>query len=403
MLAEDFVQAVAEKAFSQDFVFRSPRRVSGKEVTDILILFDDTALVIQAKAQAPSATGNGYDPRPSLDWAKKHLAKAGRQVNGAVRAIRGGQVNFVENSRRGRIPFSGANFPFIYGVILLHHKSEPYEASTLVPELERVQVPIHILSFFDYMNLAKILDTPNDLINYFDARTEVLVPSFRPMVHEENKIFGHYLARLEEITVIRSKTHGNPVTEADVRSYADGLRQIVQGSHPSYKSGSVIDHIIDRLHDLNPEMSSVNSSSEVNAVPDETIYARIATELGKITRIRRIEHGQHYLKVAVKVAQTGKTSWVRIYSKKRDSCLLLVCTAHPRSERRKRAEELRALTSLAKAYHMVSKAMGVATEPAGQMGSSYDVVLLESPPKFDARAQEIGRQMFSSDATNELS
>jgi len=399
-MAEDFVQAVAEKAFSPDFVFRSPRRVSSKEVTDILILFDDTALVIQAKAQAPSARGYGYDFGPSLDWASKHLAKAGRQVSGAVRSIRAGQVKFVENNRRGRIPFNGADFPFIHGVILIDHKSVPYEASSLVPELGRVQVPIHTLSFVDFMNLAKILDTPNDLVNYFDARTEVLVPSFRPMVHEENKTFGHYLTRLEEITVIRSGLHGNPVTEADVKTYANGLRQIVQGSHPSYKSGLVIDHIIDRLHDLSPEMSSVSSHLGVKPVPDKMIYARIATELGKITRIRRIELGQRYLKTALKAAQSGKTSWVRAYSKQRDSCLLLVCTPHARSERQKRAEELRALTALAKAYHMVSNAIGVATEPAGQMGSSYDVVLMESPPKFDVRAQEIGRQIFSSDANN---
>ncbi len=398
-MAEDFVQAVAEKAFSPDFVFRSPRRVSSKEVTDILILFDDTALVIQAKAQAPSATGYGYDSGPSIDWASKHLAKAGRQVSGAVRSIRAGQVKFVENRRRGRIPFNQADFPFIHGVILIDHKSEPYEASTLVPELARVQVPIHTLSFVDFMNLAKILDAPNDLVNYFDARTEVLVPSFRPMVHEENKTFGRYLARLEEITVMRSGLHGKPVTEADVKTYAEGLRQIVQGNHPSYKSGLVIDQIIDRLHDLDPKISSVRPQMD-EPIPDRMAYARIATELGKITRIRRIELGQRYLSTALKAAQSGKTSWVRAYSKSRDSCLLLVCTPHARNERQKRVEELRALTAFAKAYHMVSKAIGVATEPAGQMGSSYDVVLLESPPKFDAHAQEIGRQIFSFDANN---
>jgi hypothetical protein len=396
-IAENFVQVIAERAFSSDFVFRSPRRAGGRELTDILILFDDTALIIQAKAQALSKTGSGYDTGLSLDWAAKHLVKAGRQVSGAVRAIKAGQVKFVENSRRGRVPFNFSDYPFLHGVILIDHESEPYEASTLVPGLRNIQVPLHVLSFRDYMLLAKVLDTPGDAVNYFESRYEVLSPSVRPMVHEENKVFGYYLARLEEITAMRSRAHGGLVTEEQVKAYADGLRQLAEGRHTAHKVGFVIDHIIDRLHDLDPEVSSCNVSGKIEPHADRTIYARIATELGKITRVRRIQYGQRYVSLAQKVAESGKPAWVKIYSQRRSFCMLLMCSPCPRSERQRRAEELAAITSLAKAYHMVHKAIGIATEPAGQMGSSYDVVLMESPPRSDERAQELGRQVFSSD------
>lgn len=397
-LAEDFVEDLASKAFSPDFVFRSPRRNNGKEVTDVLVLFDDIALVIEAKAQAPDVSGHGYDSRSSMDWAKKHLEKAGRQISGAVRAIRTGHVKFVENRRQGRVPFESSHFPFIYGVILIDHKSDPYDVLTLIPRLADVQVPLHVLSFFDYMNLAKVLNTPNDLINYFDARSEILIPSFRPMVHEENKIFGQYLARLEEIMMIRSRMHEKPVTEEDVKTYADGLRKIIDGSYPNYRCGMIIDHIIDRLHDLDPEIALLASPSIAGTNPDKGPYARVATEIAKIPRTRRIEYGQRYLNAAKKAAETKATSWVRAYSKTRDTCMLFVSCPYSREGRRKRIEELQTLTALAKSYHMVSKAIGIATEPAGQMGSSYDVVLIERPALFDERGHELGRQLFESAA-----
>ncbi|GAH51118.1 unnamed protein product, partial [marine sediment metagenome] len=94
-LAEDEVQQAVEEAFSPDFVFRSPRHEGGKEVTDVLVLFDDVALVIQSKAQAIDLQKSRSEL--SLDWAAKNLTKAGRQLRGAVRAIRSGRVSYVEN------------------------------------------------------------------------------------------------------------------------------------------------------------------------------------------------------------------------------------------------------------------------------------------------------------------
>jgi len=91
---EDSVQRIVEDAFSSDFVFRSPRREEGKEVTDVLVLFEDVALIIQSKAQAIDLTNS--ESSSSLDWVTKNLDKAGRQIRGAARAVRAGKMPYVE-------------------------------------------------------------------------------------------------------------------------------------------------------------------------------------------------------------------------------------------------------------------------------------------------------------------
>lgn len=389
--SEDFVQAVAERAFSPDFVFRSPRKPDGKEVTDVLVLFDDFALVIQAKAQRPSPTGTGYTDT-SLDWVRKNLEKASRQVAGALRTIREGRLTFVENKRLGRVPFNPADHPFLYGVVLLDHESEPYDPIDLVPSLSDIPAPTHVLSHRDFFRAAKLLDTPSDLINYLEARTDVLLPTLKPIkVHEESRAMRYYLSHLEEIICLRSQVHGDPVMEVNCRKYAEDLRMLAAEAHPDKKCGVIIDHLIDRLHELEAQGESF---PEIPPHVATKVYRRAAIELGNLPRSQRLEYGKRYLSVSIKAAQSRKPNWVRIYKRRRSLCIILYASPLPKTDRVRRSEKLAAITSLAKAYHEVRTAIGVATEAGNEMGSSYDVVLKESPPVPDPKAQELGREIF---------
>lgn len=397
-MAEDAVQTAVEDAFSSDFVFRSPRRENAEEVTDVLVLFNDVGLVIQSKAQAISL--GGYDSDKSLDWAAKNLAKAGRQVGGAIRAIRADRMIYVENTRRGRIPFRKDEFPWLYGLIILHHRSEAYDPFSLVPALREIKAPAHTLSFRDFWNLSRLLDTPGDLINYLEHRTDVLVPTLNPRVHEEESAFKYYLDNLEDIMALRAKERGVNLNANDVRPYADNLRKVVTGKQPSLKAGLVIDHMIEKIHDVDPNLEAIDVGGQIIPRSDSAKYVRIATELGKISRVRRIALGKLYLKVAKLAAESGKQHFQLTHSHKRSDCMLFVASPLPRNARKARAKELLDLTMLAKNYHQVDRAIGVATEPAGQMGSSYDMLFLESPPVPDESAQKLGREIFGASKTH---
>lgn len=392
-LTEDAVQKAVEEAFSSDFVFRSPRRRGRNEVTDVLVLYDDIGLVIQAKAKAINPNAN--EKQDNTSWARKNLKKAFRQTKGAIRAIRDGRMTFVENKRRGRVTFEQSDYPYLYGLIVLHHQSEPYLPQDLVPEIQDCGFPLHVLSFIDFSNLTKYLDTPSDLVNYFEHRSDVLIPTLNPEVHEEINAFEYFIDRLEDIMALRSKARGEGDGSTEqFMPYAEAMRSVVFDQNIDKRPGLIIDHVINRLHEQDPDLETITVGGQVIPRIDKAVYPRIATELNKIPRVRRIALGKQFLRIARLAAEKNESHHVLTHSPSRSDCLLFIASPLPKEERRQRSEELLYMTTLGKTYHQVHRAIGISTEPAGRMGSSYDVVFLEYPPTQHKEMQELGRQVF---------
>lgn len=392
-ITEDAVQSMVEGVFSSNFVFRSPRKEKKEEVTDVLVLFDDVGLIIEVKARAIGVSKNDKKSK-SLNWATKRMKKALGQISGAVRAIKTNKMQYVENETRGRIAFEIDRYPWLYGLVILHHSSEPYDPNQLVPTLCKMKIPVHILSFRDFWNISQFLDTPADMINYLEHRTDVLLPTLNPKVHEEQKAFTYYLRHLENIFALRFKSRGLKCEVEDFKNYAEKLRNLIAGKHPYPGAGLIVDKMIEKIHDVDPNVGTINEKGSIIPQYNKTEYAKIATELAKIPRVRRIAIGQLYLDLAKSAADTNKMYYRPMHSPKRSDCMLLMASPLPQSERKKRAEDLVAYTRLAKEYYQVHKAIGIATEPAGSMGSSFDFVLIESTPIFDKSAQQLGREVF---------
>jgi hypothetical protein len=388
-MTEDAVQASVEDAFSSDFVFHSPSRIGGKEVTDVLVLFDDLGIVVESKAQAIGGSS-------SLSWAKKNLKKAVNQTTGAIRALRDGRVPHVENERRGQVPFSIEEFKFLYALVILHHESESYDPYDVFPDIKRLKHPVHVLSFRDFWNLSKYLDTAADLISYIESRSIVLIPTLKPRVHEESNAFRYYLEHLEEIKVAEARAHGDSSFRSeDAEPYAQQMRDMISQAHPDIKAGRVIDHMIEKIHVQDPQLRTLDLGGKAISWADKTTYAKIATALGMIPRVRRISLGRKYIQIAEKAAETQNDESFWTFSQKRSQFMFFVSSPLPRSDREKRAKDLLTMTVLGKNYFRANKALGVATGQAGEMGSSYDFVLLESPSqKPDDETLRLGQEFF---------
>jgi len=386
-LTEDAVQSAVEGAFSSDFVFRSPRRVGGKEVTDVLVLFGDVALVIQAKAQS----SRDRDP---IAWATKNLKKALKQTSGAIRTLRSGRVTHVANARRGTIPFDASEFRYMYGLVVLHHRSSPYLASELVPSAAGVGFPLHVLSFRDFFNLASFLDTPWDLVQYLEHRTDVLIPTLEPKVHQEQDVFAYYASGYEEIYALRAKARGDSFTAEDARPSGEFLRGVLAGNvDPS--AGRLVDLLIDRVHDVDPDLEPVDVPGSLPVRQGTAEYAKIAAALASIPRVRRVALGRRAIAMASRAAQTGDTRHFLTYNPRRDDCLLYMVSALSKKRRTERREYLVYLTTLAKAYCGVYRAIGIATTAPGSGGGAEDYVLIECPqPEPSEEVLRLGRVEF---------
>jgi hypothetical protein len=297
----------------------------------------------------------------------------------------------MENALRGRVAFPSQEVKWLYGVIVLHHLSPPYDPFELVPELQQTTVPLHVLSFRDFQNLAYFLDTPADLINYLEERTSVLQPTLKPQVHEEEAVFRYWLSNFESLTAFRAANLGESCTEQDVRVYAEHLRRLWAGDLPEAGLGGVIDRMIERAHDQDPNLGPLRRGEGVIEPSDPV---KVATELSKIPRVRRVALGRRYWRTIWRAAEQHSDIVRTTYSRSRGECMLFLASPLPISEREERRKRLLDLTEKLKHYRQVRKAIGIATEAGEDAGRSYDFVYLESDPVENEEAFLAAKAFF---------
>ncbi len=372
---EDSVQRFVENAFSADFVFRSPKRLDrGKEreATDVFALFDDVAIAIEVKSQAHNADGS---PRnEDVGWTRKYLGKAVSQLKGAVRTIKAGEITRLENERRGSVAFSSDMFRHVYALAVLDHEAAPFNAADMVPETAKFGVPLHVLSLADFYNIARVLDTPVDLIGYFEVRTQILIPTFNPKVHEEQQAFEFYLDHFEELTSFHAELHGEKRPPELFKEHGEMLRSIYRDDSSGLEPSYFIDKIINWTH-------QVDGSSPAPFENGERDYVAIATYLGNLVRPRRAYIGKAFLDVIQRAGESKEDDFAQFSSQRRSDCMLFLASHRRDEERKQRGEDLFRLLWLLKAARQVKRAMGIVTEAGFGRLRSYDFILLDEDPQ----------------------
>ena len=163
--AEEFLSI----PFVSEFVFRNPRTIDGKtehQVADFLILHNESGILVQQKCQENPA---GRTRLKTDLWARKN-AKAGwfQLRRGFTRPK--DRPAWCDHLRRGRVEFSSGLPPIHHGIVIV----EVFQSVDLRPDAENLPleyrgVPITYLSVNDFLNLAVILRSVPELIEYLAA------------------------------------------------------------------------------------------------------------------------------------------------------------------------------------------------------------------------------------------
>lgn len=135
-----------------DFVFRPPQHPKGgkhKETTDVFAHFDDVALAIEVKAQAPYArklrkiaTGR------SATWRK-----AVSKVKGAMRSTKGGSDRPSRERPPRRRPVLRPTCSGAYGLVVMSHTSGPFDARSSSWISRKWAIPCTFFRSADFYNL----------------------------------------------------------------------------------------------------------------------------------------------------------------------------------------------------------------------------------------------------------
>ena len=354
---EKWSQWFLERSFFRDFVYRNPRgKKKGQELADAVVLFDDVVLMVQVKAQCGK-----HDP---ISWATEKLLEAFKQLCKTHESLSEGHIKKLKNEFYGELEFDPKSYPNRIGLIILAHKSDPYLAAKLAPEILTAGFPIHVFSLVDFATIASRFDTAGDLITFLELRGDVAAKEAF-FVQDETGSIRRMIPHVEETYRCHMPSTSPEMLQKMVKNFeAVATGKLMQS--PDWKYGLSIDDMIARVHDADPALPWNKREGREGL--------EVAKFLGWLTRDRRIRLG----KLLISKCEAGRDGEVHYFPHVQPSrgtaCVYLV-TPQSRSER---VKTLEFLVHYAQMKYGVRQCLGVATEPLGG-GRSYDFVVLRKP------------------------
>lgn len=379
---EKLAQWFTEIAFMRDFVYRNPRKTPDKEFSDILIIFHDTAIIVQMKTQ----TGK----RPTALWIKNNLNAALRQLNGSARALSDRLVtSFWNDLLKVEVTYDPSRVKCTYGLIVLAADGGLTEYDGMIEPVNRPTIDTNIMSLSDLVHICRIMSTAADFIVYLELRHAL---SERKRIFINNEVRTMELVAMELPNLMRFGPTADP---GKCGKSLQGYRRMLSGSileSADLKYGVLIDDMIAHCHDVDPAFSVRRDSLET---------LRISQCLGYLTRERRILMGKHMLDRALSARDNGPRLFVH-FQRAVGQLYLFLYTG---MERKERQQLLYVLARAATRKYPCSKVLAVATEPIGS-GRSYDFCVIEEtenskenliPAEFMALLPELTIDLFEKD------
>lgn len=380
--AERRVHALNVRAAFEDFAFQNPARTDqSTELADNLIWFDDAVVLFQVKSRE---SGRVDTPERASAWLKKNAAKAAKQAQGTVRAIRLGHLNSLINARRGALAFDPHAVRRFHSVIILDHPNAPLTAQQeLGGSGLPSDAPTHVLSLADWDSVVAEHDTTPDLLTWLDERAALLPTVTFYLDHEADAI----ALGLRKGGRLEPADFPDGVVEVGYAAhFAETFHEAIARRARADEFSRGIDELIDVAHTGSADLITLPDWLEESALQSGGwTYADIALELARTTRLHRRQLGERMFEKAVLTGQDGREHYFAAPLPS-GTWFVFVASSKARKDRLQRA------TLIAHALKQRMKAdriLGVATESAQSTERTYDFWLMDMPyapdPEFDSR------------------
>ena len=355
--AEGIVHDLAEKTFLTDWCFPNPRLPNDKELCDLLVVFDDTAIIWQIKDLKLDSNGK---------YNKSEVEKNLRQLSGARRQLFDLETQIeLENPRRRKENFDSSTIKKVYLISVLLGQGEDNFA--FVDEIKKHTVHVFTRDFTQI--ILNELDTITDFSDYLRAKESFLDNTKAlTILGGEEELLAFYL------TDNRSFQRFG---EEDSILIEDGLWVKLQNK-PEYKAKNDADKfsyywdsIINRAHTCGEE------------------YERVARELARHNRFQRrylskilfdshvMAHKDNTHELFRRILLVDGVSY----------CFLFQDDPEPRKKRR---AMLAAICQIARGqYQQNKKVLGIATEKRIRPTPSYDFYFMYIPEWTEQNQKEM--------------
>jgi hypothetical protein len=246
--AERHVEEFLSLPFFSEFVFRDVRtteRRKQEQVADFLISHRRTGILVEQKCQEDPIVKTG----PKLDrWALKKAKEGWSQVRRAFTRSRDFPVWCDHPRISSRVEFRGGLPPIQHGVVALE-VFEPVDLHSSAESLplDHAGVPITYISLNDFLNLAMLLRSIPELMDYLSARRS-LPPADLRHIGDERTLFSFYLLNDGSF----AGCGGLSDARLAVAAQANRLRDALQRKFEADQYAHLMEHVADELATRNP-------------------------------------------------------------------------------------------------------------------------------------------------------
>jgi len=290
-VTEAILESICFSLFSRDLVLRSPKlqEPSGKkELTDILVLVDETAIVIQSKSIDIEASDLNDKSFGRIE--RKHR-RAKQQLNTTLNAHARGSVVKATTPSGIEFEIDWTHIKDRIGIITLNLPDAAYKD----PEF-RFQYPVmiedhkgvetHTFLVRDLHEMASELTTPADFLLYLRARNRCMTSS-KFIIGNELDFLGFFKTQYPEI----EKALSDPkyhifVTPGYWEDYKNEHEEKIKDREKRFRSSRLFDELIHVLS------SSVKHTTETQGVPPQQSAVNYLRLIGKLNKLTRMERSQ---------------------------------------------------------------------------------------------------------------
>lgn len=355
--AEAFIHELAKSTFLEDWCYLNPQLPNGKELCDLLVVFDDIAIIWQVKDLKLRKDGH---------YSRGKVEKNLRQVIGARRKLMECKSALsLENPRRGREVCNPASLRRIFLISALLGDEEDFYAMS-----ENCNgYPVHIVTRESGAILLTELDTIADFADYFEARENLMTTIGRVIVEGgEEELLEYYLGHGRNFDQIKSAglaIVGGGNWDAFVKSDCYNSRKAANEISYGW------DALLARVHEGGGE------------------YEFIARELARPNRTMRRGLAESFADAALRADADHEHNVLRrvMCAQGITFCFLFMAENIPREARIRGLENL---CYVARGMNRENvKVVGIATEMRIGDTNSYDYCLVEMPDWTEADEEQM--------------
>ena len=387
LVAENFINDLCQIRFFKDFVVRNPKYSNSggeKEVSDVLVIFNDIMLNIQVKSkieEKPFSKKNETD----IQRIEKKIDKGIEQLKELTSVINNKKVNSFKTERGITIPLIGQNFRKI-GIVCLNLSGEeqlPIDEQTNLKMYytDKYDHEIHCFKNEVFKCILDELTTLPDFLRYLEYRkiflkNEAIVP-----LTKELDFLAFYKSRYPEVkrgaSEIKERKKFFLVLEENLwKNYLSHTEELNQRSEDDEVS-RWFDYLIET------KSESIGFKATKNAVPgSEESYWQIICQLAKLDRLQRRAFSEQCLKKAI-LADNSPRGYNYFLMPFPELKIAFVYVAYRSTNREERRELLQVLcesaaVTMKKSTLIITQILGIATENFSSEFHSDDMLLADA-------------------------